>query len=248
MAHPIGPGRRRGWAIAAQMSAVLAVLFGLLLGAGWLVSGPEADTDVEVADGRLTSWFAENRVEELATPSRVVSDLGSTGVVIGAGVVAAAVAGSLLRSWWPVRLLAAALIGELVVFLAVSSIIDRERPPVPHLDAQLPPTSSYPSGHTAASLCLYGGIAAVVYLVSRSRWRRVVVVGAGVVVLAVATSRLYRGAHWPTDVAASVLFASAWLWTCIRALAPADRPVGRGSRRGGRSRASAAGDPSRPHR
>jgi undecaprenyl-diphosphatase len=218
---PVPDQRRRSpWSVAAQLVAVLAVLFGLLLGAGWLLSGPEADTDVEVAEGRLTTWLAEHRVAGLATPSRWVCDLGSTGAVVATGLIAAAVAGYLLHEWWPVRLLAVALTAELLVFLGVSSIIDRPRPPVPHLDAHLPPTSSFPSGHTAATLCLYGGIAAVVCLATRSRWRWAVVTAAVVVVLAVAGARLYRGAHWPTDVLASLLFASLWLWACVRLLGP----------------------------
>jgi undecaprenyl-diphosphatase len=211
---------RLRWAVAGHLVAVLAVLLGLLLVAGWLVTGPEADSDVEVADGRLTSWFAQHRVPGLNRPSQWVADLGSTGVVIAIGVVAAAIAGYLVRDWWPVRLLAAALAGELLVFLAVSSIVDRGRPPVPHLDAQLPPTSSFPSGHTAAAVCLYRGIALVVCHITRARWRWVVVSTAVLVVLAVATARLYRGAHWPTDVIASLLFAAVWLWVCVRSLAP----------------------------
>jgi membrane-associated phospholipid phosphatase len=220
MTRLLDSGKRSPWAVALQLAAVLAVLFGLLLGAGWLVSGPEADTDVEAADGWLTRWFAEHRVAALADPSQWAAALGSTGVVIGTGVVAAGVAGWLLRDWWPARLLAAALAGELLVFLAVSSIIDRERPPVQHLDAELPPTSSFPSGHTAASLCLYGGIAVVICLGTRSRWRWAVITAAVTVVLAVAVARLYRGAHYPTDVAGSLLFAGVWLWACARSLAP----------------------------
>src|SRR4051812_37961692 len=159
MIRPRNAAGRSPKAVAVQLIAALAALFGLLLLAGWLVTGPEADSDVEVADGRLTTWFAAHRVQALATPSQWIADLGSTGVVIGIGVVAAAVAALLLHAWWPVWLLAAALAGELLVFLSVSTIIDRGRPPVAHLDAHLPPTSSFPSGHTAASVCLYGGIA-----------------------------------------------------------------------------------------
>jgi undecaprenyl-diphosphatase len=202
----------------------------LLLLGGWLVTGPEADSDVEQADGRLVTWFAAHRVAALATPSQLVADLGSTGVVIGVGVVAVVVAWLLLRAWWPVLLLAAALVGELGVFLLTTTIVDRGRPPVPHLDAQLPPTSSFPSGHTAASLCLYGGIAVVVCLATRARWRWAVVGAAALVVLAVALARLYRGAHWPTDVLASLLFAGAWLTTCARSLRPAGSRPGSPSR------------------
>ncbi len=239
MARVLDQRKRVTWAVAARLVALLVVLFGVLLGAGWLVSGPEADTDVEVADGWLTTWLAEHRVAGLAAPSQWISDLGSTGVVVATGLVAAAVAGYLLREWWPVRLLAVALSAELLVFLSVSSIIDRPRPPVQHLDAHLPPTSSFPSGHTAASLCLYGGIAVVVCLATRARWRWAVVTAAFVVVLAVAGARLYRGAHWPTDVAASLLFASLWLWACGRSLGPPS--TGPGARGGPQQPAAHSG-------
>jgi undecaprenyl-diphosphatase len=212
-----------------QLVAALVVLFGLLMLAGWLLTGPAADSAVERADGRLVIWFAGHRVDALNTPSQYVADLGSTGFVIGIGAVACVVAFLVLRQWWPVLLLAVALVGELSVFLLVTMLVNRGRPPVEHLDAHLPPTSSFPSGHTAASVCLYGGIAAIVCLATRANWRWVVVAAAVVIVLAVATARLYRGAHWPTDVTASLLFASTWLWVCVRSLAPpsAERVRGR---------------------
>lgn len=45
--------------------------------------------------------------------------------------------------------------------------------------------------------------------------------------LGVASSRLYRGVHHPTDVLASVLYVSVWLAVCWQVLRPnrgADRP------------------------
>jgi undecaprenyl-diphosphatase len=90
-------------------------------------------------------------------------------------------------------------------------LIDRPRPPVPHLDAELPPTSSFPSGHTAAAICLYGVIAAMVLARSRRRRRGPVLAAAIGLVVVIAAARLYRGAHYPTDVIGSVLFALPWL-------------------------------------
>ena len=93
-----------------------------------------------------------------------------------------------------------------------------------HLDGQLPPTSSFPSGHTAAAICLYGGIDALVVLSTRAWWRWLVVALAALVVVAIALARLYRGAHFPTDVLGSVLFAVPWLLATVALLRPAGRP------------------------
>jgi undecaprenyl-diphosphatase len=221
MAHLLDPGRRSAAAVAAQLVAALVVLFGLLMLAGWLVTGPEADSSVERADGRLTVWFSTHRVASLNTPSQYVADLGSTGFVIGIGLVAAAVAWWLLRAWWPVLLLAVTVVGELLVFLAVTSLVDRGRPPVAHLDAQLPPTSSFPSGHTAASVAFYGALA--ILLSARVRRRLVTVVTAVLAVavpVVVAGSRMYRGMHHPTDVTAGLLLGATWLVAVALLLGP----------------------------
>ena len=62
-----------------------------------------------------------------------------------------------------------AILGELFVFLLVTNTVGRPRPPVPRLD-QAPPTSSFPSGHTAAAVALYGCIALVVLRQMATRW------------------------------------------------------------------------------
>jgi undecaprenyl-diphosphatase len=86
---------------------------------------------------------------------------------------------------------------------------------VPQLDTA-PPTSSFPSGHTAAAVCFYGSVAAIILWHNRHRWVGALAVLVGVVVpLAIATSRLYRGMHYPTDVLAGALLGAIWLTVVI---------------------------------
>ena len=86
---------------------------------------------------------------------------------------------------------------------------------MPHLD-EAPPTSSFPSGHTAAAVCFYGSIAAIILWHSRHRWIKVVaVVICAAVPLMIAGSRVYRGMHYPTDVLAGLLLGAIWLTVVI---------------------------------
>ena len=67
-------------------------------------------------------------------------------------------------------------------------------------------SDSFPSGHTAAAVALYGSLAVVVWAETRSRlWRTLVIVFAVLGPIIVATSRVYRGMHNPTDVICGAL-------------------------------------------
>jgi len=118
------------------------------------------------------------------------------------------------------------LAGEVLIFVTITLLVDRHRPPVPHLDAA-PPTSSFPSGHTAAAVSLYGGAALVVWRTVRVAALRSVAVLVGIAVpIAVALSRLYRGMHFPTDVLAGALLGSSWLALVAVTLLPGLRERG----------------------
>jgi membrane-associated phospholipid phosphatase len=64
----------------------------------------------------------------------------------------------------------------------------------------------YPSGHVAFAASL--GIA-FYWLLSETRWRRLVLLGSVLMIAAVAWSRLYLGVHYPTDVLASCVLTPA---------------------------------------
>lgn len=213
-----------------RLAVFLVALLAMTLAAGYLLTRADEGDAFERLDRALVGWTADHRTETLTAISGPAAELGNTWVVVGIAAVVAALAGLAFHSWRPIVLLAVALCGEVAIFLTTTALIDRPRPPVQHLDDTLPPTSSFPSGHTAAAICLYGSVAVLVLCWTRRRWRSVVVGIALAIIVSVAAARLYRGAHYPTDVLGSVLFAVPWLLVTVRALPPPPitRPAGVG--------------------
>jgi undecaprenyl-diphosphatase len=123
------------------------------------------------------------------------------------------------RRWRPVVFVAVIMAGELAAFLAAAAVVHRPRPDVTHLDQHLP-TSAYPSGHEAATCCLYVAIAILVIGHARGWWRWLFLIPAIAMPVLVALSRMYRGEHHPTDILGSLLFAALWLTAAVLLIRP----------------------------
>ena len=119
-----------------------------------------------------------------------------------------------------------AILGELFIFLLVTNTVHRQRPPVPRLDPA-PPTSSFPSGHTAAAMALYGCLAIVLLRqMTHRRLARVLAVLCFCVPPIVAVSRVYRGMHYPTDVLFGAIGGGLWLLIAVSSSSPPRRTGG----------------------
>ena len=162
--------------------------------------------------GRLGGpHLAADRHQPWTELTHLTTYLAETMTVIAVGLVAFVLLRLGLKRWREPLFLAVALIGEVTIFVSTTLLVDRDRPPVKHLDGA-PPTSSFPSGHTAASVALYGGLAVIAWRVGAAAWLRTLATVAAVLVpVLVAVSRMYRGMHYPTDVIAGALLACCWL-------------------------------------
>jgi membrane-associated phospholipid phosphatase len=117
------------------------------------------------------------------------------------------------------------------VFLVTTLVIARPRPTVPRLDVS-PPTSSFPSGHTAAAIALYVGLAIIVGRHVRNGVVRSLVWTLAILIPCfVGVSRVYRGMHHPTDVLGSIplgvaalLVASLAICSAVEARVCRERP------------------------
>lgn len=126
-------------------------------------------------------------------------------------VVGALIAGVLL---WPrcrpfaVAYPSALLVG-VVLDVTLKVIIDRPRPPDPLVGTAL---GAFPSGHALTGVIFFGLLPPAVWIALRRRLLFWISVPVSVIAgLLVVLSRVYLGAHWPSDVLASMFIGASVL-------------------------------------
>src|SRR5450755_4488847 len=211
-AQPEAPVKRSDTRSRARIAAGLVVawvlILGVIVGFGELVV--KYSHNKWLGDTAIPRWFAAHRTPALNTWSNDVSVACATTGILIVAVAACVIFLAVTRHWRPVIFIAVVMFGELAAFLAAAAVVKRPRPYVHHLDHNLP-TSAYPSGHVAATTCLYVAIAILVLGHTRGWWRWLFVALAVAAPVAIALSRMYRGEHHPTDVLGSLIFAALWL-------------------------------------
>ena len=79
-------------------------------------------------------------------------------------------------------------------------------------------TSSFPSGHVASAITLYGSIALLIALRRSSSVRAVLLAIVALIALVVAVCRMYCGFHYVSDCVAGALVGAVWLGVVYQAV------------------------------
>jgi membrane-associated phospholipid phosphatase len=183
------------------------VMSGAALGLGALVVRQVVGQPLGDRDHDVARWFAEHRTPTWNDVSVVSSHLAETVTVLVVLTIALIVL-AIRRSWPQFWLLVVSLSVEASVYAVATYLVTRNRPAVPRLE-RLIVADSYPSGHTAASVALYGSLAVAFWSLTESRRGRSLVIAlASVAPVIVATARVYRGMHNPTDVICGALIGA----------------------------------------
>lgn len=142
-------------------------------------------------------------VAETTTAVRVVTDLGGMAMVPWLCAVAALTL--LWRGHWTGALaVTMSVLATQAVVAIVKGVVERPRPE--DSDALVHAAGyAFPSGHAATAAALYGALVLIAHERLAGRTRAVVVGGALALALAIGLSRVYLGAHYPTDVLAGWL-------------------------------------------
>jgi undecaprenyl-diphosphatase len=156
------------------------------------------------AERSYNDWLEDHRAPFREDISWVGSTL-SGGVVIPLVVGVTCIALAIKRWWRLAAFFLTAILIEVTAYRAIVSLVPRERPDVDRLE-NLPLLHSFPSGHVAATVAVYGSLALVLASHLRdSRWRYAAYAFGVLLPLFVAGCRMYRGMHNPTDALAGLL-------------------------------------------
>jgi membrane-associated phospholipid phosphatase len=198
------------------MFSGLAAIAALSICLGLLITGVIETGSIGAADERVNVWLAAHRTTGLTDASLV-------GSIIAGGVVLPIVAGSLalvsalFRKWRLVGFFVFALAVESATYRITTLFVHSNRPDVHRLES-LPVDESYPSGHTAAAIAVYCGLALLITSRFRSTAVRVAAwVPAVAIVAFVAWARMYRGMHHPLDTAGGIVAGIAALSVLVLA-------------------------------
>src|SRR3954447_8835905 len=245
-ARTAGPATRFGGALgrrgpAAGFFAGLVGAFVLLAGAAGLLG--LLVTDVLVGplglgapDGHFVRDLVADRTPALTTLSDVGTFVGGA-PFLPILVALIGIGAAIKRHWRVAAFVVFVLAVESATYRVASLIVPRDRPHVHRLQ-NLPADPSSPSGHPAAAVAVYCGLALLITPRLRSGAARAAVWALALLLpVFVAFSRMYRGMHHPLDALSGALVGMGAIAVLLFACRAAAAAAGATSR----ERRSAAG-------
>src|SRR5215213_3146183 len=207
--------RRRldpGAATGLALTVALGLIFLAALGFGVVSDMVTSQTGLYRYDASAAAWGAEHATPFSTRLLGLITWLGATVTVLSVTVALGVLEWLRRRRLAVLAFLVMVAVGQNLIANTVKELVDRPRPPVPHLA----PSSgfSFPSGHTAAAAATW---AAVVLVLGRGRPLRVkalLATGAALLTMAVAASRVLLGVHWLTDVIGGAALGFGWFVVC----------------------------------
>lgn len=182
----------------------------LVLGAfGWLVTGPYKGS-VAGFDSNIRYFMRQIQSPMWTTLLLTITQLGSTIVLAIIGSIVG-IAFLFLRCFRPFLLFILTMIGQAILHNGCKWLVARPRPSSLIGYKELESTS-FPSGHAFAALCMYGAIAWLVATRTENAAAKFGIVASAVILIfLIGMSRVYIGVHYPTDVVAA--FLAGFIWT-----------------------------------
>jgi membrane-associated phospholipid phosphatase len=233
-------------ATGLALTIALGLVFAAALGFGLVADMVTSETGLYRLDASAAAWGADNATPASTWFLGLVTWLGATVTVLAVTVALGGLEWLRRRRLAVLAFMVTVVVGQNLIANTVKALVERERPPVPHLASSS--GFSFPSGHTAAAAATW---AAVVLVLGRGRpFRSKAWLGAGAaaVVVAVAASRVLLGVHWLTDVIGGAALGFGWFVVCSVAFGGALLHFGAPAERVEAEEARLSGDQADPPR
>lgn len=168
-------------------------------------------------DDAIISFFKTVQTSMLDSIYITITELGSVWFLTTMSVLVILLLWFKAKDKWGILFFIIAVGGSGLLTWILKHTYERGRPSInEEIDAI---GFSFPSGHSMGSLIFYGFIT---YFILRSSQKRAIkyisLVGLGTLIILIGTSRIYLGAHYPSDVIAGYIAGTIWLILCLLAL------------------------------
>jgi membrane-associated phospholipid phosphatase len=199
-------------ATGLALTVALALVFLAALGFGLVSDMITSRTGLYRYDAGVAQWGATH-----ATPlsTRLLGGLtwlGASAVVLALAALLGLLEWLRRRRWAVLAFMLLVVVGQNLIANGVKLLVQRPRPPVPHLaDAT---GFSFPSGHSAAAAATWAAVALVLGRGRPWRGKALLAAAAAAVAAAVAASRVLLGVHWVTDVVGGAALGFGWFVVC----------------------------------
>ncbi|HRW64853.1 MAG TPA: VTT domain-containing protein [Candidatus Competibacter sp.] len=196
---------------ARPVSRALLIWLLMFIAAGWLFLGILEDVlsqDQIVYAGQALYHL----LQQLRTPLGdrimvVLTELGDAAVTIPVAIVV--LVWLLGRRAWRDALYWLTTLGSGTLAVIILKVVLKVPRPVALYSGT--DAYSFPSGHATLSTVIYGFLAVLVAGTFSPRWRWTPYASAALLIIGIAFSRLYLGAHWLADVTAGVSLGTVWV-------------------------------------
>lgn len=208
-------GRAGGLTIWLGGWIVGLMLVTWLVGIAVLVFATEASTPL---DESVTNLFLLGRTPALSTIWGTITFLGDTSFLVPVALVLGLLWRWRKGDWLVLAVLLGSYLGASVLFNVTKRLVNRARPAA-EIAFNAETGMSFPSGHTTDTAAFYtAGALLLATLVASWALRAAIGAASASLIMLVATSRIYLGAHWFTDVICGAVLGVAWaavLWTAL---------------------------------
>jgi membrane-associated phospholipid phosphatase len=202
---------------AVYLVAGLLVFLVMTLTLGEIAEDVRNGEPLTITDVRFSEWLHTHGSPVLTKMMWIITSLHASAVVCTVAVLVGVYLLRRRQRFWVVALWLS-VFGGLLLNRTLKLVFQRARPRFSDA-VQMLTSYSFPSGHTMIATVFYGALAAFVIANSKN-WplRLLAVVTAVVLILLVAFSRIYLGAHYLSDVLGAMAEGFAWIALSLTAL------------------------------